>query len=157
MYVLNAVQLTSCCPSRLDGNELWAITINGSAFLWHQVRCMVAVLFMIGQGVETPSVSMLNLQLVHNLLSNVIMDFLYGFLFTFPHYSRSISLYRYMLTMLFSALCLHCNSCLGVLLVTCTWGILLAAACKYGYFLYMMTGPFGLKICYLRVLKYLLE
>lgn len=67
--------LTCWCPSRLDGNELWAIAINGSAFLWHQVRCMVAVLLMIGQGVETPSVSMLNLQFLHNFLSNVIMNF----------------------------------------------------------------------------------
>jgi len=24
--------------------------IKGSAFLWHQVRCMMAVLFMIGKG-----------------------------------------------------------------------------------------------------------
>lgn len=34
-------------------NELWAIIIRGSAFLWHQVRCMVAVLFMIGRGLES--------------------------------------------------------------------------------------------------------
>jgi tRNA pseudouridine38/39 synthase len=31
--------------------------IKGSAFLWHQVRCMVSVLFLIGQGLESPSVS----------------------------------------------------------------------------------------------------
>lgn len=37
-------------------DELWAITIKGSAFLWHQVRCMVAVLFLIGQGLETPCI-----------------------------------------------------------------------------------------------------
>ncbi|KAL7617024.1 hypothetical protein Lser_V15G00158 [Lactuca serriola] len=30
--------------------------IKGSAFLWHQVRCMVAVLFLIGQGLESPDV-----------------------------------------------------------------------------------------------------
>ncbi|VFQ94984.1 unnamed protein product [Cuscuta campestris] len=30
--------------------------IQGSAFLWHQIRCMVAVLFMIGQGFESPNV-----------------------------------------------------------------------------------------------------
>ncbi|KAM0871277.1 hypothetical protein ACQ4PT_039514 [Festuca glaucescens] len=34
-------------------DELWAMTIKGSAFLWHQVRCMVAVLFLIGQGLES--------------------------------------------------------------------------------------------------------
>ncbi|XP_021297176.1 tRNA pseudouridine(38/39) synthase isoform X1 [Herrania umbratica] len=38
---------------RFEGNQLCAIKVKGSAFLWHQVRCMVAVLFMIGQGVES--------------------------------------------------------------------------------------------------------
>ncbi|XP_024033017.1 tRNA pseudouridine(38/39) synthase isoform X2 [Morus notabilis] len=41
---------------RFEGKQLWAIKIEGSAFLWHQVRCMVAVLFMIGQGFESPEV-----------------------------------------------------------------------------------------------------
>ncbi|KNA09061.1 hypothetical protein SOVF_157010 [Spinacia oleracea] len=36
--------------------ELWAIVIRGSAFLWHQVRCMVAVLFMIGRGQESAKI-----------------------------------------------------------------------------------------------------
>ncbi|KAG9451230.1 hypothetical protein H6P81_011195 [Aristolochia fimbriata] len=46
------------CEERCNyyGNEVGAITIKGSAFLWHQVRCMVAVLFMIGQGLESPYV-----------------------------------------------------------------------------------------------------
>lgn len=30
--------------------------IKGSAFLWHQVRCMMSVLFMIGRGEEPVSV-----------------------------------------------------------------------------------------------------
>ncbi|XP_031495610.1 uncharacterized protein LOC116261108 isoform X3 [Nymphaea colorata] len=42
--------------ARFYDNELWAIQIKGTAFLWHQVRCIVAVLFMIGQGLESPSV-----------------------------------------------------------------------------------------------------
>ncbi|KAK6940081.1 Pseudouridine synthase I, TruA, alpha/beta domain [Dillenia turbinata] len=46
----------SPCNQRFESNQLWAITIKGSAFLWHQVRCMVAVLFMIGQGLESPNV-----------------------------------------------------------------------------------------------------
>ncbi|CAN1268066.1 tRNA pseudouridine(38/39) synthase [Linum perenne] len=41
---------------RFEGNQLYAIKIEGSAFLWHQVRCIVAVLFMIGQGFESPDV-----------------------------------------------------------------------------------------------------
>ena len=34
---------------------IYTFTLHGSAFLWHQVRHMVAVLFLIGQGLETPS------------------------------------------------------------------------------------------------------
>ncbi|XP_014514957.1 tRNA pseudouridine(38/39) synthase isoform X2 [Vigna radiata var. radiata] len=41
---------------RYNGNQLWVIKIKGSAFLWHQVRCMVAVLFMVGKGFESPNV-----------------------------------------------------------------------------------------------------
>ncbi|XP_019427551.1 PREDICTED: tRNA pseudouridine(38/39) synthase-like isoform X1 [Lupinus angustifolius] len=41
---------------RYDGNQLCVIKIRGSAFLWHQVRCMVAVLFMVGKDLESPSV-----------------------------------------------------------------------------------------------------
>lgn len=35
--------------------EIYSFTVHGTAFLWHQVRCMVAVLFLIGQGLESPS------------------------------------------------------------------------------------------------------
>ena len=34
---------------------IYTFTLHGSAFLWHQVRHMVAVLFLIGQGLEKPS------------------------------------------------------------------------------------------------------
>ncbi|KDP27512.1 hypothetical protein JCGZ_20152 [Jatropha curcas] len=44
------------CNMRFEGNQLCEIKIRGSAFLWHQVRCMVAVLFMVGQGLESPDV-----------------------------------------------------------------------------------------------------
>ncbi|KAG5544706.1 hypothetical protein RHGRI_017227 [Rhododendron griersonianum] len=47
------------CNERLrqfEGDQLWAVKIKGTAFLWHQVRCMVAVLFLIGQGLESPNV-----------------------------------------------------------------------------------------------------
>ncbi|KAG8097343.1 hypothetical protein GUJ93_ZPchr0013g34760 [Zizania palustris] len=46
----------SAYDQRTNYDELWAITIKGSAFLWHQVRCMVAVLFLIGQGLESPCI-----------------------------------------------------------------------------------------------------
>lgn len=35
---------------------VYTFTLHGSAFLWHQVRHMVAILFLVGQGVESPSV-----------------------------------------------------------------------------------------------------
>jgi tRNA pseudouridine38/39 synthase len=36
--------------------RLYSFDVQGSAFLWHQVRCMVAVLFLVGQGLEKPEV-----------------------------------------------------------------------------------------------------
>ncbi|XP_027090772.1 uncharacterized protein [Coffea arabica] len=46
----------SRCSESFEDNELWAIKIKGSAFLWHQIRCMAALLFLIGEGLETPNV-----------------------------------------------------------------------------------------------------
>uniref|UniRef100_A0A453MQN6 tRNA pseudouridine synthase n=2 Tax=Triticinae TaxID=1648030 RepID=A0A453MQN6_AEGTS len=46
----------SACDQRSNHDELWFMNIRGSAFLWHQVCCMVAVLFLVGQGLESPSV-----------------------------------------------------------------------------------------------------
>lgn len=39
-----------------NGHEMCELIICGSAFLWHQVRCMVAVLLMIGQNLEKSEV-----------------------------------------------------------------------------------------------------
>jgi tRNA pseudouridine38/39 synthase len=35
---------------------LWSLNVRGSAFLWHQVRCMAAVLLLIGKRLEQPSI-----------------------------------------------------------------------------------------------------
>lgn len=35
---------------------MWMCVIRGSAFLWHQVRCMMSVLFMIGRQDDDESV-----------------------------------------------------------------------------------------------------
>lgn len=35
---------------------IYTFTLHGSAFLWHQVRHMAAILFLVGQGLESPSV-----------------------------------------------------------------------------------------------------
>ncbi|KAI0513117.1 pseudouridine synthase [Xylaria bambusicola] len=36
--------------------KVYYFHVRGSAFLWHQIRCMVSVLFSVGQGLEDPSV-----------------------------------------------------------------------------------------------------
>ncbi|KKF93587.1 putative tRNA pseudouridine synthase C25B8.05 [Ceratocystis platani] len=38
------------------GTKVYYFSVKGSAFLWHQIRCMVYVLFLVGQGLEEPSV-----------------------------------------------------------------------------------------------------
>lgn len=42
--------------SNAGGQQLCRLEVCGHAFLWHQVRCMAAILFMIGQGDEEPSI-----------------------------------------------------------------------------------------------------
>lgn len=36
--------------------KVYTFNVNGSAFLWHQVRHLVAVIFLVGQGLEPPSI-----------------------------------------------------------------------------------------------------
>lgn len=36
--------------------EVYTFTVHGSAFLWHQVRQMVGILFLVGQGLEAPEI-----------------------------------------------------------------------------------------------------
>ena len=38
-----------------SGYDMCEAEICGSTFLWHQVRCMVALLFMVGRKLESPS------------------------------------------------------------------------------------------------------
>ena len=38
------------------GQDGVVLTLTGAAFLWHQVRCIVAVLAMVGRGLEPPSI-----------------------------------------------------------------------------------------------------
>ncbi|CAE7179258.1 hypothetical protein PTNB73_03507 [Pyrenophora teres f. teres] len=39
-----------------EAPKLYSFTLHGSAFLWHQVRSLIAVLFLIGQGLESPDI-----------------------------------------------------------------------------------------------------
>jgi tRNA pseudouridine38/39 synthase len=36
--------------------QVYSFNLHGSAFLWHQVRHMVSILFLVGQGLESPSI-----------------------------------------------------------------------------------------------------
>ncbi|KAI8964750.1 pseudouridine synthase [Daldinia sp. FL1419] len=36
--------------------KVYYLHVRGTAFLWHQIRCMVAIIFTVGQGLEDPSV-----------------------------------------------------------------------------------------------------
>lgn len=38
------------------GYEMCVATIEGQAFLWHQVRAVMAVLFLVGEGKERPDI-----------------------------------------------------------------------------------------------------
>lgn len=46
----------------IDFNEissntgLWYFQIVGSGFIWHQIRCIAAILFMVGNGYEKPTI-----------------------------------------------------------------------------------------------------
>lgn len=54
-------------PSSLEeGPKVYAFTLHGSAFLWHQVRSIVAILFLIGQGLEAPSLILSLLDITSN-------------------------------------------------------------------------------------------
>ena len=53
-------------PSGAAGPQVFTFTLHGSAFLWHQVRHMVALLFLIGQGLESPSLIMELLNVTKN-------------------------------------------------------------------------------------------
>ena len=52
--VLSHVALSS--PTNASEQpKVYAFTLHGSAFLWHQVRSIIAILFLIGQRLESPS------------------------------------------------------------------------------------------------------
>lgn len=41
----------------IEGEKnMYVFNLKGTAFLWHQVRCMVAVLLTVGQGLEAPEI-----------------------------------------------------------------------------------------------------
>ncbi|KAJ5105971.1 hypothetical protein NUU61_003318 [Penicillium alfredii] len=50
------VNMTASETSSPGTPQVYSFNLHGSAFLWHQVRHMVAILFLVGQGLESPSI-----------------------------------------------------------------------------------------------------
>lgn len=47
------------CKDSTNANseyDMYQVTITSQAFLWHQIRCIMAVIFLIGQGKERPEI-----------------------------------------------------------------------------------------------------
>lgn len=45
-----------CEVNDVEGRDLYVLDLEGSAFLWHQVRCITAILLLVGQQLESPEV-----------------------------------------------------------------------------------------------------
>lgn len=50
-----SIDITRVTDGAGGNHELYCLDLKGSAFLWHQVRSMMAVLFLVGQKLEQPS------------------------------------------------------------------------------------------------------
>ncbi|XP_076307098.1 tRNA pseudouridine(38/39) synthase isoform X2 [Tachypleus tridentatus] len=53
--ILQAI-ISPLTPSSDKGYQLFELTVVGQAFLWHQIRCITAILFLVGQGKEKPTI-----------------------------------------------------------------------------------------------------
>ena len=52
-------------------HEMYYFEVCGQAFLWHQVRCMMALLFLVGRKLESPEVRRFHLR--HRIAFTVLM------------------------------------------------------------------------------------
>ncbi|KAJ2905150.1 tRNA pseudouridine(38/39) synthase [Zalerion maritima] len=55
------VSVEAFTPKGVDmGDEphpkVYSFNVYGNAFLWHQIRCMIGILFLVGQGLEKPTI-----------------------------------------------------------------------------------------------------
>jgi len=53
---IDSFKIRGSPTSGKDVREICEMEITGMAFLWHQVRCMAAVLFLIGMNLEKPEI-----------------------------------------------------------------------------------------------------
>lgn len=62
---------------------MFEVIIRGSGFLWHQIRCIIGVLFLIGQEKEQPQVILELLDVEKNPWYNKIYYFYFFITFIF--------------------------------------------------------------------------
>ncbi|ESO91369.1 hypothetical protein LOTGIDRAFT_105384 [Lottia gigantea] len=55
-YIRNIASTDLKVFESADGYNMCELTVAGKAFLWHQIRCIVGVLILVGQGKEDPSI-----------------------------------------------------------------------------------------------------
>ncbi|CAB9507570.1 pseudouridine(38/39) synthase [Seminavis robusta] len=53
---IHSAKLVTTNTSDNNSNNICYFEIQGQAFLWHQIRCIVSVMFLIGRGLEEPTV-----------------------------------------------------------------------------------------------------
>lgn len=53
---ISSTRVPCTCSEAWGPGDLMYFEICGRGFLWHQVRCMVAILFLVGRGFEAPEV-----------------------------------------------------------------------------------------------------
>lgn len=65
-FTIEPQGIESYSPDRSCRHQVFALSVRGTAFLWHQVRCMASVLLMVGKGLEEPDIvkRMLDIELM---------------------------------------------------------------------------------------------
>lgn len=53
---IDTVQIVDRAEETPSGSDLLFLEIRGKAFLWHQIRCIMSILLLIGEGLEKPEV-----------------------------------------------------------------------------------------------------
>lgn len=53
---IDKVRIVDRSEGSTNGADMLFLEIRGKAFLWHQIRCIMAVLLLIGEGSEQPEV-----------------------------------------------------------------------------------------------------
>ncbi|ORY98598.1 pseudouridine synthase [Syncephalastrum racemosum] len=51
-----SLEIRQVAQPEVAGGAFCEVELKGTAFLWHQVRCIMSILFLVGQGLEKPEV-----------------------------------------------------------------------------------------------------